>query len=96
MVTATITADQVTLSNSYHFADNYSIYRKNDQIGDCFGCEHNKEHADAIARYLSGNTEHIYYVVKNPVDAVRVAKQLRNGSTFHVKHRDFILEQMGL
>lgn len=68
-------ASQVSEFNAYRFSDNYQIVRTSDQ--EFMGCEHNKQEAEAIAKYLSGRGPHFYSVICNSKDAVRAAKGFR-------------------
>jgi Ni,Fe-hydrogenase I small subunit len=83
----------VNATNAYRYSDNYSIETADGQT--CYGCEHNSEEADAIARYLTNHHGRTIVVVRNGKDDVRAAKAFRS-EPFQVKHRDLILKDMGV
>lgn len=87
--------EQVTASNAYRFSDNFAIVAT-DETGTFYGCEHNHEEADAIARYLSNRSGRKIAVVRNGVDQVRAAREIRGNDVVRVKHRDMILKDMGI
>lgn len=84
----------ITQANAYRFSDNFTI-----QTADgCtfYGCEHNQQEADAIARYLSNYHGRKVVVVRNGQDAVRAAKEIRGNQVSQVKNRELILKDIGV
>lgn len=84
----------VNPTNAYMFADNFAIVRK--ETGIVYGCEHNKQEADAIASYLANYHGANVAVIKNNIDCVREARKLRNNAPYYVKNRDIVLRDMGV
>lgn len=70
------TATTVNEWNAHRFSDNYAIVRECDGLH-VYGCEHNQEEAEAVAKWITGNTGTKAIVVKNGPDAVREAKAIR-------------------
>ena len=85
-------ATTVNEFNAYAYSDNYAVLNAS---GDCVGCEHNKEEADALARYLSEYHGKTYTVRANGHDAVRSAKRFRK-EPLRFKDREYVFRKVGL
>lgn len=83
----------VNETNAYRFSDNFAI--ETEDGATCYGCEHNQQEADAVARYLANYHGRKIVVRRNGKDAVRAAKAFRS-EPFQVRHRDMILKEMGV
>lgn len=79
--------------NAYKYSDNYRIETEDGLI--VYGCEHNKEEADAIARYLANHHARRVVVRHNSKDSVRAAKKVRR-EPLRVQNREMILRDMGV
>jgi hypothetical protein len=88
----------ITADNAYQFADNYSIWR--DDSGPMvhhYGCEHNQQEAEAIAKWIYFNKGDKTLVVKNRPDQVEKAKALRLGREVpRYQLREEALREMGV
>lgn len=85
--------NQIHQFNAYRYSDNFAI--ETEDGATCYGCEHNQQEADAIARYLSNYHGRNVVVRRNSKDDVRAAKQFRNEPS-RVPQRELILKDMGV
>lgn len=88
----------ITADNAYQFADNFSIWRDdNGSLVMHYGCEHNQQEADAIAKWIGFNKGVKTIVVKNRPDQVEKAKALRAGREIpRYQLREEALREMGV
>lgn len=83
----------ITAMTAYRYCDNYAIETADGST--CYGCEHNQQEADAIARYLESYHGRHIVVRKNSKDEVRLAQSLRP-TPYRVQNRHLILKEMGV
>lgn len=80
--------------NAYRYSDNYTIVAV--EGPNVFGCEHNHEEAEAIAKWISYNRGHATKVIKNSPDQVRASKAIRPGDPYRYQLREEALTDMGV
>jgi len=78
--------------NAYKFSDNFTIQTVAAPVN-VIGCEHNREEAEAIAKYLTGENGYEYVVVKNSRADVAAAKAFRS-QPMRYAHREEALRAM--
>lgn len=89
---------QITATNAYQFADNYTVYRGDDADFGFIGCEHNETEALAVAAYLEGRGGDRCWVRRNSKEDVRCAKTFRKDvvrANEHVREEAFRCFNLG-
>jgi hypothetical protein len=91
----TMDSDQpITADTAYKFADNFSIWSEDGLM--FYGCEHNQQEAEAVAKWIYNNRGRKTIVRKNRPDQVEKARAIRGGDVPRYQLREEALVAMGV